>query len=225
MEIPSLGLAFLAGVGYFFSPCTLPLLPSYLVYLSGISIPDITGKKRVTVFLNAGCFLAGFLSLFILLGASATMAGNFLGQHLKFIQNIGGAVIIFLGLLLIRKPGFLYRLPQRHSTRSVKPAGLLGSFLVGLSFSAAWTGCSIPVLATIMVTAAVSETVRQGILLLILFSAGMAIPFLFCAFLIDHLLVYIQKIQRHLHKIEIILGLFFIAFGIRLLFKSFPFHF
>jgi len=137
MENPTLVLAFLAGMGYFSSPCTLPLIPSYLVYLSGISIPQMSGRKRLLVLLNAASFLAGLLFLFVAIGASATLVGNFLGRYLDILRRIGGAVIVALGILLIWKPGFLYRLPQGKNP-SVKPVGLLGSFLVGLSFSAGW---------------------------------------------------------------------------------------
>ncbi len=224
MENPTLGLAFLAGIGYFFSPCTLPLIPSYLVYLSGISIPQMSGRKRLIVLLNAASFLAGLLFLFVAIGASATLVGNFLGRYLDILRRIGGAVIIALGILLIWKPGFLYRLPQGKNP-GVKPVGLLGSFLVGLSFSAGWTGCSTPILGAMLVTAAVSETVRLGIYLLCAFSLGLAIPFLVSAFLLDILLKPLQKIQRHTRKIEIGLGLLFIAFGLRLLFTYSPFRF
>ena len=224
MENPTLGLAFLAGMGYFFSPCTLPLVPSYLVYLSGISIPQMSGRKRLVVLLNAVFFLAGFLFLFVAVGVSTTLVGNFLGRHLKILQGIGGAVIIVLGIFLIRKPAFLYRLPQGKNP-GVKPVGLLGSFLVGLSLSAGWTGCSTPILGAMLVTAAVSETVRLGIYLLCAFSLGLAVPFLISALLIDFLLNPLRRIQRHMRKIEVVLGILFIAFGLRLLLVAFPFNF
>ena len=228
MENPTLVLAFLAGIAYFFSPCTLPLLPSYLIYLSGISLPQMAGRKRLVVLLNAAFFLAGLLVLFVAVGASATLVGNFLGKYLKTLQGIGGVVIIVLGILLIRKPAFLNRLHQGKNL-GVKPVGLLGSFLVGLSLSAGWTGCSTPILGAMLVTAAVSETVRLGIYLLCAFSLGLAIPFLVSALLIDFLLKPLRRIQRHMRKIEIGLGLLFIAFGLRLFLASFslsfPFHF
>ena len=224
MQNPTLGLAFLAGIAYFFSPCTLPLVPSYLVYLSGVSIPQMTGRKRLVVLLNAAFFLAGLLFLFVAVGASATLVGNFLERYLKILQGIGGTVIIVLGILLIRKPAFLYRFPQGRNP-GVKPVGLLGSFLVGLSLSAGWTGCSTPILGAMLVTAAVSETVRLGIYLLCAFSLGLAVPFLISALLIDLLLNPLRRIQRHVRKIEIGLGLLFIAFGLRLLLISFPFRF
>lgn len=224
MENPTLGLAFLAGMGYFFSPCTLPLVPSYLVYLSGVSIPQMSGRKRLVVLLNAAFFLAGLLFLFVAVGASATLVGNFLGRYLKILQGIGGVVIVALGIMLIRKPTFLYRIPQGRSP-GVKPVGLLGSFVVGLSLSAAWTGCSTPILGAMLVTAAVSETVRLGIYLLCAFSLGLAVPFLISALLIDLLLNPLRRIQRHMRKIEIGLGLIFIAFGLHLFFTSFPFRF
>ncbi|MFA5394003.1 MAG: cytochrome c biogenesis protein CcdA [Candidatus Ratteibacteria bacterium] len=224
MQNPTIGLTFLAGMGYFFSPCTLPLIPSYLVYLSGISIPQMTGRKRLTVFLNAVFFLAGLLFLFVAVGASATLFGNFLRRYLKILQGIGGAVIIVLGIFLIRKPAFLYRFSQGRNP-GVKPVGLLGSFLVGLSLSAGWTGCSTPILGAVLMTAAVSETVRLGIYLLCAFSLGLAVPFLISALLIDFLLTPLRRIQRHMRKIEIGLGLLFVTFGLRLLFASFPLHF
>jgi cytochrome c-type biogenesis protein len=224
MQNPTLGLAFLAGMGYFFSPCTLPLVPSYLVYLSGISIPQMAGRKKMVVFLNAVSFLAGLLFLFVAVGASATLLGNFLGKYLDILQGIGGIVIVALGIMLIRKPAFLYRIPPGRIP-GVKPVGLLGSFIVGLSLSAAWTGCSTPILGAVLVTAAVSETVRLGIYLLCAFSLGLAIPFLLSALLIDVILNPLRKIQRHLRKIEIGLGLLFVVFGLRLLLTSFPFHF
>ncbi len=219
-----MGLAFLAGMGYFFSPCTLPLVPAYLVYLSGISVPQMTGRKRLVVLLNAASFLAGLLFLFVAVGASATLVGNFLARYLKILRAIGGVVIVIFGSMLIRKPLFLYRIPQGRSP-GVKPVGLLGSFLVGLSFSAGWTGCSTPILGAMLVTAAVSETVRLGIYLLCVFSLGLAIPFLLSAFLLDLLLKPLQRIQRHMRKVEIGLGLILIVFGLRLLLAFLPFRF
>lgn len=223
MESPSLWLALAAGIGYFFSPCTLPLLPSYLVYLSGVSLPEIGGRKRFAVAAHAALFLAGFLTLFVLLGASATMLGSLLGRQARLIQGLGGAVVVLLGLVLIFKPGLLYRLPAGGRKSAARPAGYLGSFLVGLSFSAAWTGCSSPILGAILVTAATADTVRQGIRLLVAFSCGLALPFLVSALLIDVLLAPLRRFQRHLRKVEVALGLLFIAFGLYLALRNFPF--
>jgi len=224
MENPTLGLAFLAGLAYFFSPCTLPLIPSYLVYLSGVSIPQMTGRRRLTVFLHGLFFLLGLLFLFVSVGASATLLGNILGRHLTLFQKVGGAVVIVFGLLILIKPNFLYRIPQAKS-QTAKRAGFFGSFLVGLSFSAAWTGCSSPILGAVLVTAAVSETMRLGIYLLCAFSLGLAIPFLVVALLLDLFFAPLRRFQRHLRKVEVILALLFIAFGLRLIFVSFPLKF
>ncbi|HNQ35375.1 MAG TPA: cytochrome c biogenesis protein CcdA [bacterium] len=224
MESPSLWLALAAGIGYFFSPCTLPLLPSYLVYLSGVSLPEIGGRKRFAVAAHAALFLAGFLTLFVLLGASATLLGSLLGRQARLIQSLGGVVVVLLGLALVFKPGLLYRLPSGGGRNSAaRPAGYFGSFLVGLSFSAAWTGCSSPILGAILVTAATADTVRQGIRLLVAFSLGLALPFLVSALLIDVLLAPLRRFQRHLRKVEVALGILFIAFGLYLALRSFPF--
>ncbi len=224
MENPTLWLAFLAGVAYFFSPCTLPLIPSYLVTLSGFSLPEMVGRKRVAVFLHGLSFLLGFLFLFVSVGASATFLGNILSSHLVYFQKAGGLVIILFGLLIISKPSLLYRLPTTKS-QIVKQGGLFGSFLVGLSFSAAWTGCSSPILAAILATAAVSKTIRRGISLLLAFSAGFAIPFLAITFFLNISLTALRYCQRSFRALELFLGILFVALGLRLILVPFPLTF
>ncbi|MFL5474540.1 MAG: cytochrome c biogenesis CcdA family protein, partial [Gemmatimonadales bacterium] len=176
-EPAALGLlvAFAAGLLSFLSPCVLPLVPSYLGFLTGMTLPEVEQRRRVAL-IHATLFVAGFSLVFILLGATATALGRTLNYYQVWVQRIGGALIVAFGLIclgVIRSP-WLYqehRLQLEH-----KPVGYLGSALVGMVFAAGWTPCIGPVLGGILSLAASAGDVHRGVLLLAVYSAGLALP-------------------------------------------------
>lgn len=213
------------GILYFFSPCTLPLIPSYFSYITGISLEELREgrESRLRIFLHSIFFLAGLSLIFVVLGAGATLLGRALTEYLGILRKVGGVIIIFFGLFLVgafRIP-FLQRTLKLNWSR--KPTGFLGSFLVGISFSAGWTACSTPILASILIYASTLETVRKGVILLSFFSLGLSIPFLLSSLFLNFFLKFLKKFTRYIRWVEIISGLFLIVLGILLLTNLFSF--
>jgi cytochrome c-type biogenesis protein len=192
----ALGLfvAFAAGLLSFLSPCVLPLVPSYLGFLTGMTLPEVVQRRRVAL-IHAVLFVGGFSLVFILLGASATALGRTLSYYQVWLQRIGGALIVGFGLIclgVIRSPllGQEHRVQLEH-----KPVGYLGSALVGMAFAAGWTPCIGPVLGGILGLAASSGDVHRGVLLLAVYSAGLALPFLLAALAIEWFLRWFQRFR------------------------------
>ena len=179
----SLLVAFTAGLISFLSPCVLPLIPSYMAFITGISLEELSGhdnlkKVRLSVVWNSLLFIGGFSSIFIAMGASATFIGTFLQENIRWFEIIGGIVVIILGLHFVGvfKLKFLER--ERKFHLKSKPLGLLGTFVVGMAFGAGWTPCVGPILGSILTLAATTQDVTKGILLLVFYSLGLGIPFL-----------------------------------------------
>jgi cytochrome c-type biogenesis protein len=226
MESVSLLTAFIAGIASFISPCVLPLIPMYISFISGLSLEELQNtndKKRILerVTLSSLLFVLGFSFIFIGLGASATVLGKYLLLKLSLLSKIAGIVIIILGLHIagVFKIGFLNYEKRFHFGR--KPAGSLGPFLIGLAFAFGWTPCVGPVLAPILALSAQQETVKQGILLLSMYSLGLAIPFLLTGISINAFLSFTRRIQKHYKIIEIITGVCLIIMGILFVTGSF----
>lgn len=212
-------LAVVAGLVSFTSPCTLPLLPGYVSYVSGLSQGSNDGRSGTTrarrrTLAGALLFVAGFSAVFTALGATASTLGFLLASNLNEINLIGGALIVLMGLTvtgLIRLP-LLQRQFRFDLTRvSRGPAGALP---LGAAFAFGWTPCVGPVLASILTTAASTATISRGALLLLAYSLGLGIPFLLLAAGLAHGRAAIGWIQRHTRKIEIIGGLTLVAMGI-----------
>ncbi len=200
MEQPaSLGLlvAFAAGILSFLSPCVLPLVPSYVGFLTGMTLDETSARRRVALT-HALLFVAGFSFVFILLGASATALGAALRHYQVWLQRAGGVLIIGFGLVCLGvfKTGWLER--ERRLQLQHKPVGFLGSALVGMAFAFGWTPCIGPVLGAILGLAATSADVSRGMLLLGVYSAGLAVPFLAAAFALDAFLEWFQRFRRYL---------------------------
>ena len=217
-------LAFSAGVFSFLSPCVLPLIPSYFSYLTGLSSGEISlgeERTRVMVLKNAVMFILGFSILFILFGASATFLGKFLLSHQEQLRQISGLLIIFFGLYmtgLIRLP-LLMREMRFHFQE--RPAGLIGSFLIGIAFGAGWTPCVGPVLGSILLYAGLSETVWKGIGLLTAYSMGLALPFLLISFGINAFLKWFSgRLLLMLHRVS---GVVLIVLGVMIFTNSLVF--
>ena len=198
-EPASLGLvvAFAAGLLSFLSPCVLPLVPSYIGFLTGMSLPEMADRRRAALG-HALLFVLGFSLVFVLLGASATALGRALNFYQQWLQRIGGALIIGFGLVCLG----VIRVPALSQERRVqvehKPVGYLGSALVGMAFGAGWTPCIGPVLGAILGLAATSQDLSRGVLLLAAYSAGLAVPFLIAAVALDSFLRWFQGFRRYL---------------------------
>lgn len=214
-EPATLGLvvAFAAGLLSFLSPCVLPLVPSYIGFLTGMSLPEMSGRRRAALG-HAVLFVLGFTLVFMLLGASATALGRALNYYQVWLQRIGGILIIAFGLVCLGviKVGFLnqeHRLQMEH-----KPMGYLGSALVGMAFAAGWTPCIGPVLGGILGLAATSQDLGRGMLLLAVYSAGLAVPFLLAAIALESFLHWFQRFRRYLPWVMRITGVLLIFVGV-----------
>ncbi|NLW36250.1 cytochrome c biogenesis CcdA family protein [Syntrophorhabdus aromaticivorans] len=217
-------VAFTSGLLSFFSPCVLPLVPSYLVFISGITFNDYkelqSTKYRGIVLIHSLAFVVGFSFVFVTLGLSSSVLGRFLSAYQTYIMRIGGFMLIVLGLYyldVIRMP-VLDREKVIHLQR--KPVGLFGSFLVGITFSLGWTPCVGPALSSILIIASTSEDVRQGVYLLGLYSLGLAIPFMVAALLFNQLFSLLKRYGSVMRYSVKILGVLFICIGV-LFFSSF----
>ena len=208
-------VAFVAGLLSFLSPCVLPLVPSYVGFITGMTLPEVQGRRRAALT-HALLFVAGFSLVFVLLGASATVLGRALNYYQVWLQRVGGVLIILFGLLCLGvfKSGVLNQERRLHLQR--KPVGYLGSALVGMAFGAGWTPCIGPVLGGILGLAATSTDVWRGMQLLAVYSAGLAIPFLIAAVAVESFLDWFQRFRRYLPWVMRLSGLLLIVVGILL---------
>jgi len=211
-------IAFTAGVFSFLSPCVLPLVPSYLTFVTGMSLEDLQeGVNRKATFMHSMLFVVGFSSIFILLGASASFLGQFLRQYEVWIARIGGLIIIILGLHLagIFRLAPLMREKRMHIAD--KPAGYLGTLGVGMAFGAGWTPCIGPILGAILTYGMTQDTMWAGVGLLSVYSLGLAVPFLIASLALDWFLQTFQRFRRWIPVVEKASGVLLIVLGILLL--------
>ena len=214
----SLFIAFAAGFLSFIAPCALPLVPSYLSYITGLTFKDLTGRGvRILTMKHSLLFIAGFSTVFILLGATASSLGNMLREYQNILRWIGGSIIIFFGFYImgLLKLNFLSRSKKFEFAK--KPPGLLGSYLVGSSFAIGWTACVGPILGTILFYAGSTGTVSQGVELLTAYSLGLGIPFFITSLAVNSFLSAFKRIKKYMRLIEIISGVFLIIVGILIL--------
>ena len=222
MTSVSLGVALMAGVLSFLSPCVLPLVPSYLSFVTGMSLEDLQeGVDRRATLVHSLLFVAGFSLIFILLGASASFLGVFLNYYGDWIARIGGVVIIILGLHLVGIFRITPLLRERRVHVSDKPAGYLGTLGVGAAFGAGWTPCIGPVLGGILTLAGTQDTVWAGVGLLSVYSLGLAIPFLLSALALDAFLKAFSRFRTLLPIVEKVSGVMLIVLGLLLVTGSF----
>jgi cytochrome c-type biogenesis protein len=207
--------AFAAGLLSFLSPCVLPLIPSYVGFLTGMTAEEVQ-TRRGTALLHALWFVGGFALIFVALGASASALGALLTVSQYWIARGGGVLVILFGLYLlgILRPAFLRRERRVHLAR--KPAGYLGSSVAGIAFGAAWTPCIGPILGAILTLAATRSSLAQGTALLCVYTLGLALPFLLTALALDHFLVWFQKFRPYLVWVERISGVLLILLGLLL---------
>jgi len=215
--------AFSAGLLTFLSPCILPLVPAYLCFISGNSLEQLTdpdnkdGIDRKKVLLAGFAFVLGLSAIFIAMGAAATGLGQAIAQYKQTLAMIGGAIIIVFGLhyMGLFKIAFLNFEKRFHPDQ--KPAGLIGAFILGAAFGFGWTPCVGPVLSSILMVAGGMGDLSDGITLLAIFAAGLSIPFLLAAALSAQFMTFLGKFRRHLHKVEITMGLLLVVTGLLML--------
>ena len=217
---------FLAGIASFLSPCVLPLVPPYLTYMAGLSVAETKTQSdwsaRNKIMRNAACFVLGFSTVFIALGAGASAISALLRQYQDTLAVIAGIVIIAMGLhfLGIAKISMLYRelrfntQPKPKSKKKQTGLGLSGSYIMGLAFAFGWTPCIGPVLGAVMAVAAAHETLAQGAGLLAIYSAGLGAPFLLAARFTQTFVRFFKKFRKHLQTVEKVMGALLVLVGI-----------
>jgi cytochrome c-type biogenesis protein len=223
MRGASLGVAvaFSAGLFSFLSPCVLPLFPSYLSFITGMSVADLssdlTTAARRRVLLHSITFVLGFSVVFIALGASFSAAGQMLFQYRDWIRRLGGLLIIVFGLYIagLLNVGLFSR-TQQWQIRE-KPAGFIGSFLVGVTFAIGWTPCVGPILGAILSLAGTAETVQRGVGLLAAYSAGLGVPFLLSAIALGGFLKFFKRYRPFIPVVERGAGVLLVAVGVLVL--------
>ncbi len=210
--------AFVAGLLSFFSPCVLPLIPAYFTFITGFSIEELTeeynSEIRKKVFLSTFLFVLGFSLVFILMGASASYLGGLMYTYKKLIRIIGGILIIILGIHLtglIRIPGLDF---EKRINLEKKPLHFWGTLIIGMAFGAGWSPCIGPLLGSILIIAGSQETVWQGVILLGIYSAGLAIPFIIISIFINFLLIFIKKASKVLKYVNVVAGVVLIVVGL-----------
>lgn len=215
----SLLVAFTAGVLSFLSPCVLPLVPSYISYVAGMSLSELKDaashkEVRRLALIHSLLFILGFSIVFIILGASATFLGKTMMQHQRVITKIGGVIIVLFGLQMIGVFKFKFLQAEKRFHLKGKPAGYLGSVLIGMAFSFGWTPCVGPILATILLYASTTQNFPLGIALLVTYSLGLGVPMFISAYGINSFLIFFDKVKGLLRGIEIASGVFVITVGI-----------
>jgi cytochrome c-type biogenesis protein len=211
-------VALTAGLFSFLSPCVLPLFPSYLSFITGLSVSDLAGEldptARRRVLLNAVAFLLGFSIVFVALGASFSAVGQALLDHRDWIRRVGGALIVVFGLYIagFLKIGFFGRTTQWQIRE--KPAGYLGSLAVGVTFAIGWTPCVGPILGGILSLASTTETVQRGVGLLIAYSAGLGVPFVLSALALPSFLRFFKRYRPFIPVVERAAGVVMIVVGV-----------
>jgi cytochrome c-type biogenesis protein len=212
--------AFAAGFLSFVSPCVLPLIPGYISFVSGVSVEEMRSDaatataSRGQVFLTSLAFVIGFSLVFVALGASASAVGKFLVSRLPLLSKIAGALLIVFGLHTMGafRLAFLDQEKRVHAQR--KPAGALGAILVGIAFAFGWTPCIGPILGGILAIAGSKNTIREGVTLLAVYSAGLGIPFLITSLAINQFFSAAKRIRKYYHAIELTSGALLIAIGV-----------
>jgi cytochrome c-type biogenesis protein len=215
MEGLNVGIAFAAGVLSFLSPCVLPLIPSYLSFVGGSSLEQLqtSRRSRLIAFYNTLFFVLGFSIVFVVLGAFVTVALGMLGRLTRIVNLVAGGIVIVLGLNFIFDFWKFLNYEKRVQVGS-KPAGFLGSLLVGMAFGAGWAPCVGPILSSILLLAGTGEGASQGIILLFVYSLGLGLPFLATGLFFSTAQNALARMRPHLHTIKIASGLFLVGIGL-----------
>lgn len=222
MESLGIGLtaAFAAGVLSFLSPCVLPLVPSYLSFVTGLGLEELESSDaelKRTALVHSLLFVAGFSAIFLALGASASFLGQLLREYQAWIARVGGVIVLLFGLHLLGLTPLRWLQRERRLHLERRPVGYVGSFVVGVTFGAGWTPCIGPILGGILTFAATRQTLAEGVQLLALYSAGLALPFLLSSLALSWFLGAFKRLRRHLVWIERTSGALLVIVGLLLL--------
>ena len=215
----SILIAFSAGFLSFISPCVLPLVPSYITYITGVSFKELTdqearAKLRWATISHSCLFILGFSLVFILMGASASYLGQILVRYQKWIMRVGGVLIIIMGIRFSGLISIPFLDVEKRFELKQKPIGYLGSFIAGIVFAAGWTPCIGPILSTILIYASTSQRLVTGIVLLACYSLGLGIPFFLSSLAFSMFLSAFEKVRKYMRVIMVVSGLFLVAIGI-----------
>lgn len=217
-EPASVGVAisFAAGLLSFLSPCVLPLIPSYVTFVTGLSLEDAQRARRVAL-VHSLLFVLGFSLIFLALGATATALGRMLGYNREWVGRIGGALVIVLGLYLLGvfNIGFFSREKRLHLAN--KPLGYLGTVFVGMAFAAGWTPCIGPILGAVLTYTASAADLDRGLMLLSAYSLGLAVPFVLAALMVDRFIAVFQRFSGAMVWTSRIAGVLLICVGVLML--------
>ena len=215
----SLMAAFLAGLLSFISPCVLPLVPSYLMYITGLSLDQLSDsaerhRLRKTIVANALLFIGGFSIVFIAFGASASLIGQLLTDYQHVIRKVGGVLIVLFGLYLMGILNLRFLMTEKRIHLRNRPAGYAGSALIGATFAAGWTPCVGPVLGTMLMYASTTDTLADGVTLLAFYSLGLGLPLFAAAMGVDRFRASFRRVRRYQKAVSASSGLFLIIFGL-----------
>jgi len=216
--------AFVAGLVSFLSPCVLPLVPGYVSLISGVGVEELKDQQASVfrkVMLNSIAFIFGFSIVFVTLGALSTEVGQLAAQYKSILARVAGVLIIVFGLHLtgILRIKALYADKRLHSVKGGSTAW--GAFVIGFAFAFGWTPCVGPILSVILGFAAAQDSVSKGILLLSIYSLGLAVPFLLTSLGIERFLSFYGRFRRHMHALEIASGALLMVLGVLLVFGKF----
>ena len=212
-------VAFLAGLLSFLSPCVLPVVPSYLSFVTGMSATSEMQSRRHLAILHAALFVTGFTLIFIALGLTATAFGRLLNYYQRWLEMAGGVLIIVFGLFAMGALKSTWLMREARFQMADKPLGYLGSVLAGMAFGAGWTPCIGPILGSILlyISAAPDANLAKGIPLMLSYSLGLAIPFLVAAAALERFLLWSKAFRRYLAWVERIAGALLVVFGVLLI--------
>ncbi|WP_342349474.1 cytochrome c biogenesis protein CcdA [uncultured Nitrospira sp.] len=210
--------AFGAGLLSFVSPCVLPLVPSYVSYITGLSIDQLrapTGRHQVRkpIIVNSLLFIGGFSVVFIAFGLSASLFGQWLINYQDYLRKIGGGLIVLFGLYVLGLFNFGFLSQERRLHFQSRPVGYLGSFLIGVTFAVGWTPCVGPILTSILLYAGTTDTAVDGLALLVFYSLGLGLPLLVTAVWLDRFLTHFRQIRNYIKPLSIMSGLLLVAVG------------
>lgn len=218
--------SFIAGFFMFIAPCTLPLVPTYLVFIAGTSIDTLqrlqTNSVRRKIIINSLMYVLGFSLIFILLGTALAWGGSFLTAHRLLLARIGGIFVIIFGVFMLEEAwlarvgwlSFLFREKRFNIFNKLRPGKPWSAFIFGVTFAFGWTPCIGPILGSVLLLAATTATAWSGALLLAVFSLGMAVPFLIISFAFNSIFKRWKKIHKYLAALSLVGGLFLIFIGI-----------